>query len=152
VGIARRGGYVLRVASVQVNANALLAGTVLVHTPAAGFAGTALDAVVQHHPITGLQRCLGIGTDGGDFTGHVASQNPRQRAPVGAALPHTQVQVVQGAAPDAKHDLARSHFGLGSVSVDQLVQSTVLADEYGFHCKKFSSRNMGLRRASTRVP
>ena len=133
VGVDRRGGDVLSMAAVQVNAEALLVAAPLVVAHSAVLAVAAGDAVVQYDPVTDLQRGMGRGADGRHFPGNVAAHDPGQRAVVGASFPQVEVQVVQGAAPDPEHYFAGADLRLGPVSVYQLVRAAVFVDKDRFH-------------------
>ena len=133
MGVDGGRGDVLGMAAIQVHAQALLIGTPLVVSHAAMLTVAAGDPVVQDDPVADLERGGGVGANGDHLAGDVAAQDAGQGSPVGTAPAHAQVKMVQGAAADAEHDFAGSHFRLGPVSVGQFVGAAVLLYEYCFH-------------------
>ena len=84
-------------AAVQVHAQALLIGAILVETLDAVLAGAgALDAVVQHYVVADGQVGVGVWANLDDFAGDVASHDSGHGAAVAASGAHTDIQPVEG--------------------------------------------------------
>jgi hypothetical protein len=119
-------------ASVEVHADALLVGAVLVKAEETILALQTFDPVIDQHAVADLQRSLGVGADAHDFTGNVAAHD--SRASWGAAaLPETDVEPVEGAAADPEHHLTWSNLRFWPVAVDQGLRATWFLDEYSLH-------------------
>ncbi len=76
VSVGRRGRHIFRVATVQVHSDALAIGAGLVQAHVTVVAHAAGHPVVQDHPVADLERCIGVGADGGYLTSDVATQDP----------------------------------------------------------------------------
>ena len=134
VSVDGRNRDVFGVAAIQVYAQTLLIGAVLVQSLHAIFADAiAFDPVVQHHPITHFEVGVGLGADLGDLSGHVAAQNAGQRPLVAAPGPQTDVQTVQGTPAHLQHYLAWRDFRFRPVSVGQDLRAAEFTDIDRFH-------------------
>src|SRR5262249_38942958 len=125
---------VLRVAAVELAAQALLPLAVLVATEHARRAHAALDPVLDHDAVAlapaghaggGRRARAGVGeTRGG-----------RGPARGGAAGAQRRVGVIARRRAHAHADFAGARLGIGAVAVDQLLRTAGLGDVDGFHRK-----------------
>ena len=93
----------------------------------------ALDAVVQQDAVADfeVEVAAGVGADLHNFAGHIAAQDVRETAAVAGA--QVEVEMVEGAGPDAQQDFAGADFGFGTVAIGQDIRPASLVDINGFH-------------------
>src|SRR5262249_12717409 len=125
---------VLRVAAVELAAQALLPLAELVATEHARRAHAALDAVLDHDAVA-LAPAGHAGGEPGDLAGDVEAEEAGGPARRGAAGARRGVGVIARRRAHAHDDFAGARLGVGAVAVDQLLRTTGLGDVDGFHRK-----------------
>ena len=144
VGVDGRGGDVVGVAAVEVDAEALLVRAPLVVAHGAVLAAVAGNTVIEYYAVADPEGGDGSGADGNHLTGDVAAHDAGQGAVVGAADAKVQIKVVESAGPHLEHDFARADLGVRAVAVDQFVGAAVFVNVDRLHqCTSATAVRLG---------